>query len=231
MDQPHNGTDGQPDSRPYDEPARWMTFAELAAARGISKDSAITLVRRHGWRRQRDNQGHVIALVPLTWAQESEGRADNPPASQPDSQPDAPTDRTVLAGALAALEDALGEANKRADTALALADRLGAQLADASGRIEQAEHRADAAQQRADRAEAARQSAEALIANLEADMRAKDSQLAQAESDSAEQRIAAEQARAQAHAAQDRTEEMTRAEEARKARGRLRRAWDGWRGR
>ena len=62
-------------------------------------------------------------------------------------------------------------------------------------------------------------------------MRAKDTQLAQAESDSAEQRIAAEQARAQAHAAQDRTEEMTRAEEARKARGRLRRAWDGWRGR
>jgi hypothetical protein len=62
-------------------------------------------------------------------------------------------------------------------------------------------------------------------------MLAKDTQLAQAESDLAEQRIAAEQARAQAQAAQDRTKEMTRAEEARKARGRLRRTWDGWRGR
>ena len=64
MDGPHNGTDGQPDSQPYDEPARSMTFAELAAARGISRATAITLVRRHGWRRQRDNQGHVIAQSP-----------------------------------------------------------------------------------------------------------------------------------------------------------------------
>jgi hypothetical protein len=42
-----------------------MTFAELADARGISKSSAIKLVHRHGWRRQRDDQGHVRALVPL----------------------------------------------------------------------------------------------------------------------------------------------------------------------
>ena len=57
--------------------ARWMTFAELGAVRGISKASAIKLVRRHGWRRQRDNQGHVRALVPLTWAErEGDGEPD-----------------------------------------------------------------------------------------------------------------------------------------------------------
>jgi hypothetical protein len=28
--------------------------------RGGHQDSAITLIRRHRWRRQRDNQGHVI---------------------------------------------------------------------------------------------------------------------------------------------------------------------------
>ncbi len=46
-----------------------MTFAELADARGISKSSAIKLVHRHGWRRQRDDQGHVRALVPLPRSQ------------------------------------------------------------------------------------------------------------------------------------------------------------------
>src|SRR5690349_19397517 len=58
---------------PYNNDARWMTFAELALIRGTSKRAAVTLVRRHGWRRQRNNEGHVIALVPLTWATPEEG--------------------------------------------------------------------------------------------------------------------------------------------------------------
>jgi hypothetical protein len=41
----------------------------------------------------------------------------------------------------------------------------------------------------------------------------------------------AKQADARAQAAQDAAEELRQAEAARKARGRLRRAWDGWRGR
>ena len=70
----------QPDSRRDSEDLRWMTFKELAEARRISRLSAATLVRRHGWRRQRDNRGHVIALVPLTWASFE-------PNSQADDQP------------------------------------------------------------------------------------------------------------------------------------------------
>ena len=46
---------------------RWVTFAELAALRGTSKRAAVMLVRRHGWRRQRNNAGHTLALVPATW--------------------------------------------------------------------------------------------------------------------------------------------------------------------
>jgi hypothetical protein len=43
---------------------RWMTYPELAAARGISRASAARLVRRRKWRRQTDNQGAVRILVP-----------------------------------------------------------------------------------------------------------------------------------------------------------------------
>jgi hypothetical protein len=46
---------------------RWMTFAELSQSRGISKTSAMKLVSRHGWRRQKNNKGHVRALVPVAW--------------------------------------------------------------------------------------------------------------------------------------------------------------------
>jgi hypothetical protein len=96
--------DREPDSTADGEnAARWMSFAELSAARGISKASAIKLVRRHGWRRQRDNQGHVRALVPLTWT-EREGDA------EPDRGRDSTPDIGLLAGtfetALAAIEAA-----------------------------------------------------------------------------------------------------------------------------
>ena len=60
------GREGHRES--HSDEARWMTFQELAAIRGTSKRAAVTLIRRHGWRRQRDNQNRVIALVPLTWA-------------------------------------------------------------------------------------------------------------------------------------------------------------------
>ena len=78
-------SDDQPDNRPHTTTddladARWMTFAELAVARGISKDSAMALVRRKGWRRQRDNTGSVMALVPTdgpTRRRAASGEADH----------------------------------------------------------------------------------------------------------------------------------------------------------
>lgn len=78
MNEPHT----LPDTLPDDETdAKWLTFKELADLRRISKDSAVSLVRRRGWRRQRDNEGHVRALVPLYAILDE-------PAKQPDDQGD-----------------------------------------------------------------------------------------------------------------------------------------------
>jgi len=44
--------------------ARRMTYAELAAVRGISKHAAETLVRRRKWLKQIGNDGVVRVLVP-----------------------------------------------------------------------------------------------------------------------------------------------------------------------
>jgi hypothetical protein len=44
--------------------ARRMTYADLAAVRGISKHAAETLVRRRKWLKQIGNDGVVRVLVP-----------------------------------------------------------------------------------------------------------------------------------------------------------------------
>jgi hypothetical protein len=51
--------------------ARRMTYAELAAVRGISALSAERLVRRRHWPRQTGNDGIVRVLVPLTEARKA----------------------------------------------------------------------------------------------------------------------------------------------------------------
>jgi hypothetical protein len=90
-----------------------MTFAELEDNRGISKASAIKLVRRHGWRRQWDNKGNVLVLVPLPWAQATE-------AGEPDSTGDNLADNTLdRLQAISALEPVIscyasGKSNERA---------------------------------------------------------------------------------------------------------------------
>ena len=53
--------------------ARRMTYAELAAVRGISPLSAQRLVRRKNWPRQVGNDGVVRVLVPLTEARKVAG--------------------------------------------------------------------------------------------------------------------------------------------------------------
>ena len=128
--------DREPDSTADGGGARWMSFAELGAARGISKASAIKLVRRHGWRRQRDNQGHVRALVPLTWAEgDRAGERDSLPDSTPDNQPDT----GLVAGALAALETAVLSLTERALAAERRADSAEAVIAGERARADRAE--------------------------------------------------------------------------------------------
>jgi hypothetical protein len=43
---------------------QWLTYEELAKARGIQRLAAVRLTQRHKWRRQRGNDGHARVLVP-----------------------------------------------------------------------------------------------------------------------------------------------------------------------
>jgi chromosome segregation ATPase len=149
--------DNQPYNRPHNEPddqaARWMTFAELATIRGISKLSAVALVRRHGWRRQRDNQGHMTALVPAAWA-------DTEPTNELTDQAVDKGDVSLTARSLAALEDAIAALRAAKDSEIAtlhsVIDGLRASIARAEDRAGRAETDRDAERVRADRAEADR---------------------------------------------------------------------------
>ncbi len=48
---------------------RWMTYAELGRARGISTASATRLAFRRKWRRQAGNDGIARVAVPVTETQ------------------------------------------------------------------------------------------------------------------------------------------------------------------
>ena len=52
-----------------DADIRWLSYAEIAKIRGISRASAERIVRRAKWRRQADNQGITRAAVPLAYAE------------------------------------------------------------------------------------------------------------------------------------------------------------------
>jgi hypothetical protein len=213
-----------------------MTYREIATTRRVKLAAAVRLVQRRKWRRQTGNDGTARILVPPDWAKPSD-RA--PPdivhdvAQDGDSAvaDDVTPDQHVLASALAALEDALTEANKRADTSeqgriamQALADRTMAQLADAGTRADEANRRADAADarseanvQRADRAEARADQERLAGDRFRGEAEAARGELAQA----VERQTAAEtEARI-----------LREAENARQQLGRWRRAWRGWRGR
>ena len=246
-----------------------MTFNELAAIRRISKLSAASLVRRHGWRRQRDNQGRVIALVPVTWGvAEAGGRSDNGADSEADADDGVPHDEAFQA-ALAALREAkdseiatlhgvIDGLRDSAARSVALFDREHARTDRAEQEREAERERAEVAERRADAADTDRRAAQARADALQAEAALRDAEVnaAAARADHAEAAAAGERARTDAlrdrldamqaereaaqtaaelarrHAqeAQDTAEALRQAEAARRARGRLRRAWAAWRG-
>jgi hypothetical protein len=85
-----------------DAPAdsRWMSYTELAEARRIATASAIKLVLRRGWRRQKDNHGIMRALVPPEWAEPAPAR-----------------NGASLARAMQALEATIADLHERAEAA------------------------------------------------------------------------------------------------------------------
>jgi hypothetical protein len=109
--------------------ARWMTFAELAATRDISRASASKLVRRRKWGRQTDNKGTVRILVPVGKELRSDHR---PPDAAPASPVDSPVDNVSLVcslqEAVALLREQLAQAKQRADRAEARAEQVDVEL-------------------------------------------------------------------------------------------------------
>jgi hypothetical protein len=188
------------------EDGQWLTLAELADARHTSEDSATRLVRRHTqWRRQRDNQGHVRVLVPA---------------------------EALMADVR---EDVLEDVRQQdSEAVMAAVDGLIARAEQAETEADRHRERADAAEARAGRIEKDRDRADAVIVNLESDLRAKDARIDQATAEATEQRERLERdlavAQHDAQTAQRAADALQRADEARQARGRLRRVLAAWRG-
>jgi outer membrane murein-binding lipoprotein Lpp len=170
---------------------RWLTYEELAKLRGITKASAERLVFRNHWRRQRGNDRTVRVLVPLDSLS-----GDTSPDESPDISPDT---TELLAGALTALEDAVGA--------------LRSQLDAANARAERAETERGEERRRAD-------DLRSQITVLNAEMTATRAGLERG----------LEDARRETREARDAVQRLEQEEVERKARGRLRRAWEAWRG-
>jgi hypothetical protein len=131
----------------------WLTYGQLAEARQISRRAAVRLAQRHHLRRQPGNDGSVRVWVPADMAASSPFRPFPPASPEADADDTSAADATPLhAQALAALEDALRAADARADAALALADKLAAELADAGDRSDRLERDLAAARTAVDHA-------------------------------------------------------------------------------
>jgi hypothetical protein len=87
-----------------EDAGRWMTYDEVAAVRGTTRRAAVMLVRRHKWRRQKDNEGHTRALVPATWAEMAEAKSSDNGSGHSNRYPGRALE--VLEGALVALQEA-----------------------------------------------------------------------------------------------------------------------------
>lgn len=115
-----------------DDGSRSMSYAEIAAVRGISADSAERLVRRRRWPKQLGNDGTVRVLVPADEAQPAIAR--HPGRRQAGRPP---------ADILSAVRDALRE----------VIQPLAEQVEAANRRADIERERAEAERIRADRAE------------------------------------------------------------------------------
>ena len=96
---------------------KWLTYAELADARGIDRQSARRMANRTHWRRQKDNHGVVRVYVPLAQAERQRRQRDisaDTPAVMP---ADMSAVTRPLEAAIAILRKQLELANSRAEQA------------------------------------------------------------------------------------------------------------------
>jgi|SRR5580704_11401740 hypothetical protein len=109
--------------------ARRLSYAELAAVRGISRASAERLVRRRRWPRQLANDGVVRVLVPLSEAvpeRAGRGKRIAPDSPPPIPGPDIPRlVRETMESLVTPLVALVERERTRADDAVA-AERIAA---------------------------------------------------------------------------------------------------------
>jgi hypothetical protein len=105
-----NGTDIPPDESGE---GKWLTYDEIASLRGIGRESAIKLVHRTKWRRQKGNDGSARILVPPNLLTPST-RKRSPDNSSGHSPEFSRAIKAFEAG-LAALREQLAVANSRAE--------------------------------------------------------------------------------------------------------------------
>ena len=129
----------------------WLTYAELAAIRGIDRASAFKLALRHRWRRQKNNQGQVMVLVPQAWSDQSHDGSDDVSRHIAAFEASLAAVREAHAGELAAVREQLTEARRAIKSAEA---RLAAAESHAAERQAELRERVAAAERRADQAEA-----------------------------------------------------------------------------
>jgi hypothetical protein len=195
----------------------WMSYADLGRARGISAASAKRLAIRRHWRRRQGNDGTARVAVPVTEAVPHETKSGDDPG-------DVTGNSGLLAGALAALEDAIVALREQLDAANTRAERAEADRADERLRADSLRTQIDAlnAEMVAARAEAVRErhradERRATIEDLRAEAEARARELTVARRDALTAHQVAE-----------------RENDARRARGlvaRLRAAWRGVYGR
>jgi hypothetical protein len=213
----------------------WMTYREIAAARGIKPEAAVRLVQRRKWpKRERSNDGLAHVLVPPDWIRPADGAT--PPDVAPRHHP--PSSSPDFAGAIQAAIDALREAKDGEITALR------EQLAEARGLIEELRQGREQAEADRRQADTERRAAETRayeadqgrdLANTLADEVR--NQLESARQQAREAAAAAMGLRnelraaqiAQAGAEAD-AAKLRQADAARKSRGRLVRLRSAWRG-
>jgi uncharacterized membrane protein YqiK len=113
------GVNGSADEAPD---SHWMSYTELASARRIAMSSAIKLVKRRGWRCQKDNHGTMRALVPPEWSEPAPGKDYNPDASVNQAISALEASVAVLRERAEAAEQAARIAHERADRAVQARD-------------------------------------------------------------------------------------------------------------
>jgi hypothetical protein len=188
------------------EDGRWMTYAELAEARGIDHQSARRLASRLKWQRQTDNQQIVRVYVPAARAE--------PGRRQRDMTADHPRD---LSRAISALETAVASLTERAEAAEKRADQAEIRMEWAENRADQAEERSDRAVAQAHRAERVAEDLRSKLGDAQAELAAAQDQAEAAGTQAAAELEAAQMARSEAEAD---AATLRQAEAERRARGR-----------